>query len=472
MAKRTNRQHLEYIMVPSGDQALAAGSLSTTSTAVNLQNGQLGVMVATHDAAVSGLNYGDFLTAGQTTADVDAIKLVLGNAQSQDTTQADGWTIKPPFYEGPTIYADRVRSFSATISKTSTYAAEMYTGLATPADETAYNMYVELRSVRRDRDYGSSLDVLSPNYTTPDYTTLGTVSPVDDLLTNLIQRTNSMSSLIATTPAHRAKGNRPVIAFGINVAGGAGQALGTITCGTVINVQTTTYRGTTLTSTFTADVDFVQTVADWIAEGTVTAATTIEDVVVANAGTAATIDGMIVMGLNEGPSVVYDDIYATKTDVRLELSTFDPNDYTKSRVSDAFDGYGSGRQWRIRYDERAHGLRYNEQLAGHTDHFLQIDREIDETKDYNAFILDVFDYDVSLTKDQQSQKRIVILMEATSTCNTAGAATPVTIANAQPATVTSLNAILTPWLVSAKNHNSNFNVNGDTGVALPTTLFV
>ena len=165
-------------------------------------------------------------------------------------------------------------------------------------------------------------------------------------------------------------------------------------------------------------------------------------------------------------SVAHDDIYSTKVRVEVELGEgfrIAPL-FSEKIISRAFDAYGAGRHWKIRYDERAHGLIYTPQLTGHNDFLVEIPSGIDVTSDYSVSILDVWDDEETLTETKQIQKRIVILMPVTITCGTG--ATGNTIANDQPATLADLNAILGYWLDSARSFN-NFSINMDDGVAAP-----
>ena len=462
--RRSNKQHLEYIFVPSGDQALASGTLSTTGTSQNIADGQLGLKVATHNANLAGVNYGDFVAAAQTATDVDAVQLIMGTPYSADTTKVRGWDIKKAHQAGPILSKNKLRTVSARICKTPTYSATYFTGLNAPTDLDLYSMYVEFRSVRKDKTHGRAIETLPVTFVTPDYTDLGTTDPLDHLLKNMLHRVNLASSAINTSPSYISKGNKAVLAFGIKATGGAGTAVKNLACGDVVTVMTTTNNGTPLNSTIVVDETLIQTIADWILSGQMTGNETIQPINILTAGEAAataSIDGFVIMGTDHVIGEGHDDVYSTKVRVDVEIGegfAIEPL-YTKSIVSRAFDGYGSGRQWKIRYDERAHGLNYIPQLRGDSDDFFQVPSGIDESKSYNAFIIESFDSANMLTREQQVQSRTIILMECTSTCQTPLAGVDaITVANAQPATVTSLNLILSPWLASAQVGGDNLDV--------------
>lgn len=427
--KRNNMPHLEYFLIPTGNQALqATGNLSTTGNAVNLANGQLGVMCATHDSNLPGLNWGDFLPASTSALDVDAIKLVGGTSYSSNTTNVRGWDIRRGFNQTPVLHRNKIRSFTARLSTVPTYHSDIFYGFdaAVAADLTQYKMYIEMRSVRNDRDYGRNVDTLPITYQSPEYTAVASITqPTAHLLANLVHKVNLQSQAVSTSPKYASKGNKPVIGFGLDISGGAGTALGTIQCGDVIPVIVTSRNGTTITNNFIADAAFVETVNDWInGASTLTAASTIELVNISTAGTAGTpaIDSFIIMGLDNEIAEAYDDIYSTKVRTDVELADglrIDPL-FTTVQLSEAYDGGSSGRQWRIRYDTRGFGGQYTLQLTGHKDNFIDIPSGIDETLDYSCFIIDHYDNENSLTDNQQTQKRIVILMPTTCTCVEAG----------------------------------------------------
>jgi hypothetical protein len=293
---------------------------------------------------------------------------------------------------------------------------------------TLYKGGITIRSVRNDRDYGRNLQTLPFSFDTPDYTALSATltQPKAHLIQNIVAEINLNSKAVHTSPAWMNNGNYPVLALALDISGGSGTALGDIDCGTSIDVQTITVNGTSYTTSFVATQDFVETVRQWLllSGSPVTNATTIEVVNTATAGTGGTpaIDAFVVVGLDNEVALAYDDIYSTKAKINLELSEgfqIEPL-FTKTILSDAFDGYGQGRKWKIRYDSRAFGQR-NLQLAGFTDNVIDLPlKNLDVTKNYNAHIIDVYDDEETLTVTPMSQKRVIFLLEAPCTCAPAG----------------------------------------------------
>jgi len=475
--KRRNKLHLETILIPTGNQALGSGNINTTGNQMNLMDGQLGVMVATHDANVPGLAWGDFLPNGTACTDVDAIRIVAGTKNSRRlSAAAAGWDLCKPYKQSAIIHRNKLRSFSFRPAKVGTYNSTGFWNFPTVLPLAQYRAYLELRSVRNDRDFGGAIETVSAVVDTPDFNAFPAITDTTSyLVQNTLAKLNLNSDSVLTSPSYWSKGSRPVIGFAVNISGGAGVPLGTITCGTEIPVMKSSKStkdcppGPTTTSTYVANADFVQTVYNWLNDSCApyTPASTIEciDLKTAGKATGMVTDSMIIMGLDEVKDCNhggFSNIYGTKVRVDVELGEgfqADPG-FECTKISDGFDGYNKGSHWQIRYDERAHGLEYTMQLTGHADSLLISRSGIDPDKYYNAFIIDFFDTEDTLTTDEQAQKRAIILMEAQQTC--APAPTGVSFSNIQPTTVSGLNGALGYWLDSCRMYGNAFSINGDT----------
>jgi hypothetical protein len=425
MAKRkTNKPHVEYIFVPTGNQAMKkTGVLNTSGSSYNIARGQLGLISMDKNSSVR--TPGTYLQAGDTAADVAAVQLVMGTSYSSNFATSDPWGIKPALLRSPIIKGDKVRSFSGRLAKVGLRSAIYFDGLGTAKDLTTYKGWVEVRSRRNDRDYGNAVMTIPMTFDTPDYTNTATLTqPTAHLVQNMLAKLNEQSKALSTSPSWMAKGNYPVIGFAIDVSGGSGTALGAIDCGTSINVMTTVRNGVSYTASYVADADFVATIQEWIANTNLTAASTIEVINTTTAGTAATpaVDAMVIMGLDQDLSIATDTIAETKTKVEVELGDgfttgTTPSGADKVIASRAFEGYGDGRVWRIRYQDRAFAQRYNLEVTGHKDNFIDIPLEnLDETKTYSVYTIDIWEEEDTLTHTGLAQKRIVILLESQCDC--------------------------------------------------------
>lgn len=265
--KRSNFRDMEQILVGDGDQALASGSLVGTGTSLNIASDQLGVLSWDADGTIAK---GNFITAGTNSTQVAAIKLAQGTGASSNITAADIWEVGEKAYvDSGIIHRDLIRSVTSKLGKVGSYDSDVLTGFDTPVTGADYTAYVRLRSVRNDRDFGDNDNVLSA--VVPAYDSFSGVDATDLVLQNLAAKINERSKLVYSGPG-RGTGTEDVVCFAINTAGGNGQALGTITLNTAINIQSNNGQ----VSSIVADHQLVHTIAKWINESALTASSTIE----------------------------------------------------------------------------------------------------------------------------------------------------------------------------------------------------
>lgn len=234
--KRSNRAsnggQMQTVLVGSGDQALASGALVNATTSLGIASGQLGVLSWDFDGTVA---LGNFITAGVTATNVNAIKILQGTAYSSQTHLVKPWEVTHPAYvESGVIRAENIRSVMGMTCKVPSYSAHAFTDITAPTNSTEYGMYVYLTSVRNDRDFSDNDEVLSEVFQTPNYTALSTVSPTDHLIKLAMTKLNFRSKLASLSNAGIRTGTRDVVGVAINTGGGNGTPLGTITCGTTI----------------------------------------------------------------------------------------------------------------------------------------------------------------------------------------------------------------------------------------------
>jgi len=452
--KRTNKLDMEQVLVGYTDVALAAGTLTTTTPALNIVDGQLGVLSEDTDSTTAPSS--TFLTAGQTVADADKISLRQGTPLSATTNLVNAFQAG---HQGTviagTIQAGKIRSVTTTLCSLGTYSSMFYDSFATPLDLTPYSVRVDLDSVRNDRDYGDNDEVPFSFYTTLEYTDAAVAAiitnPLSHLLSNLVYNLDIQSKLAVSNNGGNRFGNRNMVVFGINTAGGAGQALGTIVNGTSISVLT----GGDNTLDYVADLEFVNTVNTWIANG-VPAAATIEPINLTLAGTAGgaatAIDSFLVMGLDETKSIAFDNVKFVRTRVIPTLGdgflTFPVP--TVVEASFGVEETGRGSDWTVENDNRARLNIHNMQNHPHGEFYVEGTSYVDPTKSYTSTIIDYYETDETLTTDAQVPAQAIILLECAVSNPAATATVGLTTATVPTATVASLNAILSPWLTSEK----------------------
>jgi len=446
--KRTHKPYQEYFLVAKGNQGLPTDNADfITSNTVNLGDGQIGILDVKTNKLVKG---SDVRLSSN-----PAIKLVAGTPTSADFSKNYGWHIGEvkPFLETPVIDASyTVQSVTASLTPVQSNSAVYIDGVSVPVASTAtvvqkYGVNILFRSVRKDRDYGNNIDKLITSYDTPT-TLVGSTDAEKKsyVLAKLIGRINAQSKLNTLQPQWaNIAAKKHVIALGINLDGtGTGTAISGIKTGDSINVMTTTNG--TLAVTVTAGM--VQTLHNFIqSKLTATAgAYPLAKIITTNVDTvnSGDIDGILLVALDHDTAVAYDDIYAVKPTIDVTVSGF--TSYTTTTVSSAVEPGGSGRLFKIAFDERAYAQYGNHQLTGFADELIKTPSYIDETKSYSAYIIDLYNKDEKYDDSIHHQTRIWILLETTLNTSTATADAGIIPTIAETTLVTDLNTALGPWL--------------------------
>jgi hypothetical protein len=475
--KRTHKPYQEYFLVAKNSTTLATdGSALFTGNAINLTDGQLGILDVSDNTFVTGSN---------TISQVPAIKLLAGTPTSADFSKNYGWHIGEvkPFLETPIIDASHeVQSFTASLTPVQSNSAVYIDGVSVPVASVAatssvpasvntYAVNILFRSVRKDRDYGNNIDKLITSYDTP-LTLVGSTDAEKKsyVLAKLIGRINAQSKLNTLQPQWaNIAAKKHVVALGINLDGtGTGTAISGIKAGDSVNVMTTTNG--TLAVTFTAGM--VQTLHNFIQKKLIvtgTAASPLAEIITTNVDTVngGDIDGILLVALDHDTAVAYDDIYAIKPTIDVTVGGF--TSYTTTTVSSAIEPSGSGRLFKIAFDERAFAQYGNHQLTGFADELIKTPSYIDETKNYIAYILDLYNKDEKFDDSIHHQTRIWILTEATlNTTATADAGIVATPGNTT--LITALNTFFGGWLPTLTPGYKVFDSQG--GVASASAPFV
>jgi hypothetical protein len=434
----------ETILVANGDQALAAGTLASGVTnTINLQNGQLGAYCDVHGF---GRSYREYLQAGDTVANAPSIRLVQGTPYSQSTNLVGKYGIKhKAWVETPSIDGRNVLAFSGRVATVPTRSAVVIgdvdantTTAVNVANETLYTMHIGFNDRRQDKYYSvTGLEVMSPQFTTPNYTALGTVNTRDHLLQNLVFEINRESVAFDFQGSSR-RGRRNVVAFGINIAGGGGGInLNAVAAGTAI--PTLTSGG--ITYSYTADQTFVDTLTQVAANSTILSGTSqIYNIDLTTAGTALNVDAILLVAIDHEVALLKDRVPETKSRIFVGLEFGFSSTVSNDEVSYAFEGHGQGRKWQIRYEARAAMQHWSAQNHPvHRDFFIEAPSYLDENAFYSAYVLEETGSGISVNYSHTSRTphRVVILIPGNATGGTADATT-----------VASLNAILGPWIQS------------------------
>ena len=470
--KRTHKPYQEYFLVAKGNQGLPTDNADfITGNAVNLGDGQIGILDVKTNKLVKGSDV--------TVANYPAIKLVAGTPTSADFSKNYGWHIGEvkPFLETPIIDGSHtVQSVTASLTPVQSNSAVYIDGVSTPVASTAtvvqkYAVNILFRSVRKDRDYGNNIDKLITSYDTP-LTLVGSTDAEKKsyVLAKLIGRINAQSKLNTLQPQWaNIAAKKHVIALGINLDGtGTGTAIAGIKTGDSINVMTTTNG--TLAVTITAGM--VQALHNFVQKELIVtgAAYPLAEIITVDVDTVngGDIDGILLVALDHDTAVAYDDIYGVKPTIDVTVGGF--TTYTVTTVSSAIEPGGSGRLFKIAFDERAFAQYGNHQLTGFADELIKTPSYIDETKSYSAYIIDLYNKDEKYDDSIHHQTRIWILLETTLNTSTATADAGIIPTITETTLVSDLNTALGPWLNGlTPNYNAN-NTGIGAGVAGTLTI--
>ena len=469
--KRTHKPYQEYFLVAKNNYNLAADNADFLSgNGVALLDGQLGVL---------NVKTNKFINGGSPTVTTDpAIKIVAGTPTSADFSKNYGWHIGEvkPFLETPIIDGSHtVQSVTASLTPVQSNSAVYIDGVSVPVASTAtlvqkYAVNILFRSVRKDRDYGNNIDKLITSYDTPvsdaTFNAATDAQKKSFVLAKLIGRINAQSKLNTLQPQWaNIAAKKHVIALGINLDGtdsGTTNFISNVQIGTSINVMTTTNG--TLAITPTAGI--VQSLHNFIqSKLAVAGATSYPSAKIVNVNVdtlnAGKIDGILLIALDHDTAVAYDDIYAVKPTIDVTVGGF--TSYGITNVSPAIEPGGSGRLFKIAFDERAFEHYGNHQLTGFADELIKTPSYIDETKSYSAYIIDLYNKDEKYDDSIHHQTRIWILVETfLGSGNADGGIVPVILA---PTTVTDLTNTLGFWLNSLTPGYNNNNTGMGNGTA-------
>ena len=184
----------EVILVAKAGVAVANAANATenlfdpSSLVANILDGQLGIVCDTHTSSTRA--YNEFIDTTDDAVKVDTIRVMQGTPASADIS-----TIPPlPYGDKEAIKSYKIQAkngimYTAKVAKASSSDAWVIggtLGAIQPVSDSDYKLHVQFISARNDKYFSTSgNETLSVNFSTPDYTTLGTVSPLDHLVQNL-----------------------------------------------------------------------------------------------------------------------------------------------------------------------------------------------------------------------------------------------------------------------------------------------
>lgn len=414
----------EVILVAKAGVAVANTANATenlfdpASLVANILDGQLGIVCDTHTSSTRA--YNEYIDTTDDAIKVDTIRVVQGTPASADISTVASL----PYGDKEAIKSYKIQAkngimYTAKVAKSSSSDAWVIggtLGAITPVSETDYKLHLQFISARNDKNFSiSGNENLAINFTTPDYTTLGTTSPLDHLVQNLVYNADLNSYAMRYNMPFVRRGNKNFVAFAIKVAGGSGTKLGDIVAGASFPAITSNSS----TVSYIPDGDFVETMKNVIANGSasgVDADTTIEVVNLSTAGAATKTDAILLVALDHKLAVARDETIPVKVRLNIGLEYGFQSGVSASKVnlSKPFEGEGKARTWQLYFDNGARLNIFTQQSRMHTEYFLQAPSYIDLTKDYTAYIIDSKEeYQVAYSHDSEYFHRLIILVPVT-----------------------------------------------------------
>lgn len=455
--RRTNRTQIPQtsILVGDGNQSLVASGAPTVGNAMNIANLQLGVLSADPSGTVAA---GRYIPAGTTAANVRSIQVAQGTPFSATPQLASpfGHTHKP-IVKSVALRAGFIRSVATYKYELPRYDLVYITGLSGLAVSTRYTLNVTIEGRRTDISHGHNREVLSVTVETP---AVAPTNIADWVLQNIILEYNRLYSRnVADQGQQIFNGSVPTIALGIKTSGGSGTTIGTLTRNTAaFNVSRYTVGGSTVQHTYAPDVTMINSLHTAIGEVAGLSTATIENVGAVTPGSAATIDGALLVLFHEPLLAVYDDVASVTGRLRVgfglnEVGEGTPPTFTQTRVADAFNGANTGRLARLYYEQRSRQRVFSLQnYVQNNEYPLLPPSYLDDDNNYTLTIIDHYDTgDVALGANTENTAQTVIALTASVADLDQDADTGFTVATDDSTTVSSLNATLGAWLASAAN---------------------
>lgn len=441
------------MFVTKGNVALAADATALIST-----TGNGSAIVADGQMAIVNADTNTTITTGNTVANVQRIKLVIGTENSADFSTA-GPVDRFPFLESAVINGASLMAFSGKAFSVGQLGAYIIgkpsgtNGQIPVASNTLYSLNLAWQSPRGDKYFSTSgREFLPVGFTTPDYTATGLNLSAANSLAHLVEnvgyKVNLQSSAFSSAFTQRGRGLHKVVALAIDYGGGAGTGTGTSTAvstsfidiiaGTSATIPVAVINGTTVSIANTPEVKAAFTAL--VADTAITNAATVEVIDLSQAGAGRTPDTLMLLGLDETKSLATDEIPFVRSNLIVGLDGGYKTGVVPTIVESVDAKEGSGQGWKLEIDEkyRSQRTQWSNQMVG-IENFLEAKARVDKTASYNVYALQVAnDFAVGYSHTANHNNLYVIAVPTGDTT-----------------TIASLNAKLAPWLNSVSNIQVN-----------------
>jgi len=430
MLAKNQKRAVESILVADGNQALATGGQPIIDSAgYNVANEQLAVF---SQSSTGTLDKGEILTAGATVQDAPVIAIAqgtpfsgtLGSSAVQGVPDVN--VLKSNPIDGRYVLSVNKSAYVAPRASAWTLGGAT-TAAIVPLDNTVFGVNIAYRSHREDYLFSKHIvQAKTVTYNTPDYTALGTVSPTDQLVQNMVSEINKQSNGVKTNGYN---GNFPFIALAVDFDGSSGLGLqfSALTTGTALPAG---YGG------YVTDAQLRAALTEVVTNNSdITGSSEIVPINLATAGAAANSDAILIVSLSD-KFAVEDRVWQKQ--VRLEVGLpygFNYPTVGLSEDSVVLEGEGAGRQWSVTFLNTS-GQRQTQNRSLFP--FLTPYNPVDSSATYIAYQIEHYEVtENGVAANINAPLKTIVLIESADTT-----------------TQTQFEAVMNPWLLSLNTPKS------------------
>jgi hypothetical protein len=402
---RGSKRPVEKVLVVKTTQDLPTDGtpLSGAGGIVNLNDGQVGLLDVTPGSSTFNQFFNNAGSLDYT--QVPVAKVVQGTDMSATPSQARIPFTRRPYEDSHAIIGKQVKSYTGKVYAGPKESASVVPVTSANAVELSkYSLNISFRG-RRVTEFDSGIQAVvrkTVEYNTPDYTALATTNPNDDIVQNLCFQVYQNSRQFNGTFGNLG-GNWAVIAFAVDLSGGAGVAINS-----AVSTSVPVVVSNSGTQSITITQELFDTFADVVTNTALTGASTIEliDPTTFGSGTA---DYILLVALSEVPAYIDRD---PTLHLRIDLGAGDK--FQELAVSpvvgcNPFEGEGTYRQWKIYFDNTNGQRSYSQNRDLYP--VLVYPTSLDPTATYSALILEHYDSaQVQFTGTSISPLKTVVLI--------------------------------------------------------------
>jgi hypothetical protein len=318
------------------------------------------------------------------------------------------------------------------------------------ADETRYQLTVAYEGRRTDMLNARNAPASFPEYTTPDYTTLGlgAADALDEMLQGLVF--NGLQDSVA----YRKTGNQavPIAIDELGAGTGTGTLISALTIGQTLPLGKNSVGeifSIVVTESIHASLQNLLTTASPAGPLNVLSEIILVDKTVSGTG-ASNVDTLVYVATDQAKAY-FDKIAETKTRIKIGLSAGFAASVSKVEVVQAFEGKGQGRNWRLYYESTAGLRRYDStELSGLDGGAIHYNTPVSASGKYAVYTIMHSDVDDTSNGVLAESPLVNIIL----------------VDESDSDTKTAIEAVLNPYFTSAVQASFDGEVTPGTGVVI------